>query len=159
MNNWQVYIIHNSGSTYVGVSPDPIRRLRQHNKEICGGAKYTSKKNGGWLIICTIKGFDKINALRFEWSLKHIPPMNKWGPYNRITKLYVLLNKERWTKQSPMSSTVCLHVEWLQTEYRRHDFILPNHITESIVVPNIINEFKNIIIIDSHGVDDVDNVE
>ena len=45
---WLFYIIHNKGSTYAGVSPDPIKRLRKHNGEISGGAKYTLSKGEGW---------------------------------------------------------------------------------------------------------------
>ena len=49
----------------MGVSPDPIRRLRQHNGEIKGGAKYTTSKGCGWKHICLISGFeDKIQAMR-----------------------------------------------------------------------------------------------
>ena len=33
MNNWCCYLIKNKNSTYVGVSTDPMRRLRQHNGE------------------------------------------------------------------------------------------------------------------------------
>ena len=38
---WYFYIIKNNNFTYAGVSPYPERRLRQHNGEISGGAKYT----------------------------------------------------------------------------------------------------------------------
>ena len=47
-NNWVFYIIQNKQFTYAGVSPDPIRRLRKHNGEISGGAKYTLSKGPGW---------------------------------------------------------------------------------------------------------------
>ena len=57
MSDWQLYIIENKGCTYVGVSPDPVRRLRQHNGEIKGGAKYTTSKGPGWEHICLISGF------------------------------------------------------------------------------------------------------
>ena len=69
MSDWQLYIIENKGCTYVGVSPDPIRRLRQHNGEIKGGAKYTTSKGPGWEHIYLISGFqDKIQAMQFEWQ-------------------------------------------------------------------------------------------
>ena len=54
---WVFYIIHNRGATYAGVSPDPVRRLRQHNGEIVGGAKYTTGKGPGWEHICLVRGF------------------------------------------------------------------------------------------------------
>ena len=41
---WFFYIIQNGPCTYAGVSPDPVRRLRQHNGEIKGGAKYTRSR-------------------------------------------------------------------------------------------------------------------
>ena len=44
--SWQFYIIINNNYTYAGVSPDQ-ERLRQHNGEIKGGAKYTLSKGEG----------------------------------------------------------------------------------------------------------------
>ena len=52
---WIFYIIKNGNSTYAGVSPDPVRRLRQHNGEIKGGAKYTRSKGPGWGYVCFVK--------------------------------------------------------------------------------------------------------
>ena len=61
---WSFYIIFNKNSTYAGVSPDPVRRLRQHNGEIKGGAKYTTSKGEGWKHFCLVSGFqDKIQAM------------------------------------------------------------------------------------------------
>ena len=94
MSDWQLYIIENKGCTYVGVSPDPIRRLRQHNGEIKGGAKDTTSKGPGWEHICLISGFqDKIQAMQFEWAVKHVQPRNAGGIINRLKKLCVVLNK------------------------------------------------------------------
>ena len=42
------YIIKNKNCTYAGISPDPVQRLRKHNGEIKGGAKYTLSKGPGW---------------------------------------------------------------------------------------------------------------
>ena len=92
MDKWACYIIENRGYTYVGVSNNVIKRLRAHNGEICGGAKYTTGKGKGWKHICVITGFPtKIESLQFEWALKHVPPRNAGGIKNRIKKLNVLL--------------------------------------------------------------------
>lgn len=41
-NPWWVYVIRSkTGRTYVGATTDEIRRLRQHNGEIKGGARST----------------------------------------------------------------------------------------------------------------------
>ncbi len=126
--HWSFYIIGNDRSTYAGVSPDPARRLRQHNGEIKGGAKYTTSKGPGWRHICVISGFqDKIQAMQFEWAVKHVPPRNAGGLVNRIKKLYEVLKRERWTSKSPLSSSVPLHIVW-HAENPCKDIILPDYI-------------------------------
>ena len=111
-DNWVFYIIANGGATYAGVSPDPHRRLRQHNQELAGGAKYTtSKQAGGWRHVVLVSGFQtKIQALQFEWAVKHVPPRDKGGLLARLTKLQTVLSKEHWTKTAPLASTVPLTV-------------------------------------------------
>lgn len=40
--DWCVYLVRCAdGSLYAGVTTDPERRLRQHNGELVGGARYT----------------------------------------------------------------------------------------------------------------------
>ena len=113
MSDWKFYIIQNNYATYAGVSPDPVRRLRQHNGEIKGGAKYTTARAPGWRHICIVSGFhDKIQALQFEWAVKHYPPRNAGGIINRIKKLIGVLNKERWTGNSPEAKNVYLTVSF-----------------------------------------------
>jgi len=110
---WSFYIIQNKNATYAGVSPDPIQRLRKHNGEIAGGAKYTLSKGSGWRHICLVHGFQsKIQALQFEWAVKHQPPRNAGGIVARIKKLYQVLNKAKWTLKSPDASSVYLTLEW-----------------------------------------------
>ena len=77
-----VYILVNNSDnyknhSYIGFTNNPIRRLRQHNKEIKGGAKATTNKDSEWEFAVLITGFsDKINALSCEWKLKH--PVKKY---------------------------------------------------------------------------------
>jgi predicted GIY-YIG superfamily endonuclease len=110
---WLFYIVHNKGCTYAGVSPDPVKRLRKHNGELAGGAKYTLSKGPGWEHVCLISGFQtKTQALQFEWASKHVPPRDAGGLVNRVKKLYILLNKTQWTSKSPAAHTVPLRLEW-----------------------------------------------
>jgi len=110
---WSFYIIQNKGYTYAGVSPDPVKRLRKHNGEICGGAKYTQSKGAGWTHVCLVHGFQtKIQALQFEWAVKHVPPRDSGGLVNRLKKLYTVFNKSQWTSKSPNATTVPLQLEW-----------------------------------------------
>ncbi|MDB4345547.1 GIY-YIG nuclease family protein, partial [bacterium] len=110
---WYFYIIKNKNCTYAGVSPDPVQRLRKHNGEIKGGAKYTLSKGSGWEHICIVSGFkNKIQSMQFEWAVKHEPPRNVGGIDSRINKLNSVMNKEKWTSKSPLSSEVPLEIEW-----------------------------------------------
>ena len=129
-SKWFFYIIENRGCTYAGVSPDPVRRLRQHNGEIKGGAKYTTGKGSGWTHICLVEGFrDKIEAMQFEWAVKHVPPRNAGGLINRIKKLYITCAKEKWTSNAPLSSEVPLIIRWVQYVETEH-VPLPEYVTE-----------------------------
>ena len=130
MSEWCFYIIKNKYSTYAGVSPDPIRRLRQHNGEIKGGAKYTTSKGPGWEHVCLVKGFqDKIQSMQFEWAVKHAPPRNAGGIINRIQKLFATCRKERWTSNAPLAKDVPLEIYWFDKP--SSEFIeLPSYITE-----------------------------
>ena len=129
-NPWIFYIIQNNCYTYAGVSPDPVRRLRQHNGEISGGAKYTTSKGSGWTHVCLVDGFrDKIEAMQFEWAVKHVAPRNAGGLINRIKKLYVTCGKERWTSKAPLSRDVPLTIRWFSEVNSEHTQ-LPDYVSE-----------------------------
>ena len=72
-----VYLLLSSdNSTYVGATVDLDRRLRQHNKEIKGGAVATSAKvlkGETWIRAAHVEGFpDWQSALQFEWRWKQL---------------------------------------------------------------------------------------
>ncbi|KAF8424733.1 hypothetical protein EV426DRAFT_533014 [Tirmania nivea] len=78
-----VYLLRslaNRRSTYVGSTPDPRRRLAQHNGEATGGACRTSKNSlKPWEMVCVVTGFpSRLAALQFEWA---------WAHASRTTKI------------------------------------------------------------------------
>jgi len=103
-----VYLLVSSDdATYVGATVDLNHRLRQHNKEIKGGAHATSAKVGKgytWTRACHVAGFpDWPAALQFEWRWKHLnrqmPP--KMLPLERrMRALQKLLSLERPTSKA-----------------------------------------------------------
>ena len=130
MSEWSFYIIKNNNCTYAGVSPDPVRRLRQHNKEIKGGAKYTISKAPGWSHICIIRGFrTKIESMQFEWAVKHAPPKGVGGVASRIEKLYYVCSQEKWTARAPNAKDIPLTIYWHIPIPREH-IVLPCHVAQ-----------------------------
>lgn len=69
-------LVSTNGNTYVGATVDLDRRLRQHNKEIKGGAHATGIKVAQgeiWTRAAHVSGFpDWQAALQFEWRWKQI---------------------------------------------------------------------------------------
>ena len=132
---WLFYIVHNNGYTYAGVSPDPVKRLRKHNGELAGGAKYTLGKGKGWKHVCLISGFQtKQQALQFEWASKHVPPRNVGGLEQRVKKLYILLNKSQWTSKAIEAHKVPLKIEW-KMDVPCANRTVPSYIFD--ILPNI----------------------
>ncbi|KAM0845410.1 hypothetical protein ACQ4PT_056407 [Festuca glaucescens] len=71
---WCVYLIASSQvpRTYVGVTTDFPRRLRQHNGELKGGAK-ASSAGRPWNLACLVEGFaNRSEACEFKSRWKNI---------------------------------------------------------------------------------------
>ena len=99
-------------STYVGATVDLEHRLRQHNKEISGGAHATSIKviqGNAWERVCHIIGFpDWKSALQFEWAFKFHSrkfPKRMYPLERRIRGLHILMNLSQSTSKSILYST------------------------------------------------------
>ncbi|KAI0965267.1 GIY-YIG catalytic domain-containing protein [Xylaria arbuscula] len=85
---YTVYILRSTvhhASLYIGSTPNPPRRLKQHNGEAKGGAARTSRKTlRPWEMVGLISGFPgMVAALKFEWALNnphvslHIPTASR----------------------------------------------------------------------------------
>jgi structure-specific endonuclease subunit SLX1 len=93
--------------TYVGATVDLDHRLRQHNKEIKGGAHATSiqvERGASWERVCHVAGFPTwAAALQFEWRWKQISRKlpGKMDPLERrIVALKQLLQLDRATSKA-----------------------------------------------------------
>ena len=70
MTDYIVYLLTNTcnNCTYIGCTNNSIRRLRQHNGELVGGAKYTTSKKGDgcWQYYGKISNLERKQALSIE---------------------------------------------------------------------------------------------
>jgi len=82
INTYIVYLLVNTNSnnnhTYLGITNNSRRRLRQHNGIIKGGAKYTHafKGDGEWVYYLKIKNLTKSESLSIERTAKN---KRKWA--------------------------------------------------------------------------------
>jgi predicted GIY-YIG superfamily endonuclease len=142
---WYCYILKSSVSnrTYNGSTNNPIRRLRQHNGEITGGARRT-KIDRPWFYCAIVKGMpDHINALQLEWCICH--PDNKRkrasrynGIKGRIMGLNEVLKRDKWTNQSIVNNREVELEVWILKEYEDILIDLPENI--KVVVKDDIME-------------------
>lgn len=112
-----VYLLLSSdNSTYIGATVDLERRLRQHNKEIKGGACATGAKvlkGETWIRVAHIEGFpDWQAALQFEWRWKQLSrKIYVYGVHplhTRMEALKKLLKLERPTSKAKS------YIEWTE---------------------------------------------
>jgi len=100
-------LVSTDGSTYIGATVNLERRLRQHNKELVGGAQITSRKvlaGQTWTCYCYVEGFPTWQAcLQFEWRWKQLSRKLSMSPLEkRKTALNTLLSlKQSTTKAIP----------------------------------------------------------
>ena len=104
-----VYLLKNDNKSYIGYTNNFERRLRQHNGELKGGAKYTTANKGdnSWEPICIVDGFeDKCEAMRCEWKLKRAR-----GYLNRIKYIdYIFNNEKQFTSKGAKIDSLNLKI-------------------------------------------------
>lgn len=75
---WFLYLLFHvpSKRTYIGITHDPDRRLKQHRGQIPGGARYTKRldqdlKVSGWILVAYVTPlFTRSEATRWERLVK-----------------------------------------------------------------------------------------
>ena len=151
-SEWYFYILRNcqpqySHLTYNGSTNNPVRRLRQHNEEITGGARYTHGRNGGWEIYALLTGFvDHRNALSCEWRIKHTNgkpgkrPTAHLGMAGRIRGLNEVLKLDKWTSKCEVANADIPYTLYLAEDVIQYvnPAELPSNIT---IVPGIPTQF------------------
>jgi structure-specific endonuclease subunit SLX1 len=123
-------LVSSSQTTYVGATVNLERRLRQHNKEIKGGAHATGAKVAKgevWTRAAYVSGFpDWPAALQFEWRWKQLSrkrPVKMHPLERRMDALKELLSLERPTTKAqaytewPKPPEVVIEIEEAQIYY------------------------------------------
>jgi predicted GIY-YIG superfamily endonuclease len=76
MSNYCYFLYTNNNQTYIGATVNLDRRLRQHNKELVGGARATGirvEQGLTWSRACYITGIPEWrSALQIEWRWKQL---------------------------------------------------------------------------------------
>lgn len=113
------YVLFNAtnAATYNGYTVDVRRRLRQHNGELAGGARATSRevaRGVTWQLLCVVTSpvFDKHTALSFEWHVKRPtgarrrPPAFS-GPLGRLNSLRLVFDNPKFAAAPHFTLRVC----------------------------------------------------
>lgn len=151
---WYCYILAHGERTYNGSTNDPRRRLRQHNGELKGGARATSRAGPGWRFVAVVAGFpDHVNALQCEWRIKcpsGVPGKRgrEWqGPAGRVRGLGHVLRLKQWTKQTTVACGSYPLTVWVEERYAQGLYVegeLPAYV-KIYVVPKIdVGLFSNV---------------
>jgi predicted GIY-YIG superfamily endonuclease len=146
------YLLHShmdprSKRTYIGFTNNPIRRLRQHNDQIEGGARHTMPYRP-WVMIACVYGFPSmVAALHFEWAwqwprasrlvrgmmernhTRHGDQKIKFSssPIGQMNLLYSMLSLQPWCHFN-------LHVRYL-LEKDYNNFRIDTHFTARANIP------------------------
>ena len=88
---WYVYVLLCADSSfYCGITTDLKRRLKQHNGEIKGGAKYT-RGRGPHRIVFIKKAMNRSIASKLEYQFKRLSRKKKEEYINQDQESHPLL--------------------------------------------------------------------
>lgn len=123
-----VYVIRDSkGHRYTGKTNDLERRLRQHNREISGGARATGR-GVGWKPVMVISGFETDSeAMQAEWRMKHPRGHRRSRSGDECNDIEIICDTSfglgfGWTRSSPTPDSQTLVVRILKNKERPRHF-------------------------------------
>lgn len=94
--DWIVYLLQSKSNprrSYIGATNDLTKRIRKHNGEIKGGAKYTSKCRP-WKLRAFVSCFeDNHSCFSFEWHSKRYKKRSSYpnGVNSKMKNMFSLL--------------------------------------------------------------------
>ncbi|PFH52046.1 hypothetical protein AMATHDRAFT_96597, partial [Amanita thiersii Skay4041] len=118
-----------SQATYIGSTPHPHRRIRQHNGQLTQGAWKTRHKRP-WVMQMLVYGFpSKLAALQFEWAWQH-PHLSRHLRANNGTPIFANDHKRRYLSRCILTvrtmvsmhpyTTWPLHVKLFTSDALKH---------------------------------------
>jgi len=130
MSAYCYFLYNDKNHTYIGATKDLDHRLRQHNKEIKGGARLTTSQVTDeiqWKRACSIHSIPEWrSALQIEWRWKQLGRTEYKNIRNPILRrLYSL--KRLLSLEKPTANSVPYdaypsgqpHVVWENTEFQK----------------------------------------
>lgn len=144
------YILYNThnNQTYNGFTVNLERRLRQHNSEIKGGAKFTTRAcnhniNLKWKYLAIIWSpeFTKHTALSCEWSIKY--PTNKRPRPKEYNGAIGRLKSLMHVFTNPKFASFKFHV-WYSKEFTLNECFLDNEIQNKICFNSVDFNYQDI---------------
>jgi structure-specific endonuclease subunit SLX1 len=99
-----------NSTPYVGSTPHILRRWKQHNGLVGGGAFRTARLAGSlrpWEVACIVYGFpSQVAALQFEWAWQHAHLSRHVTPADRLANPQLDSNGRRAGKRATLSTKI-----------------------------------------------------